>query len=137
MRIYRTKVNKLRGTDYREIHKKARFFYEQIKRASRRKPYMRSAYFKKEKVFLGLFWSHLYEKKNYWDQMRRLKFFPCALELIRYSHCEPTSKENPNKPSELLHRFTGMTPEKDLFFVQIKEDKSSGKKWLISAFPLD
>jgi len=69
--------------------------------------------------------------------MRRLKFLPCAIELIRHSVFEPTSKENPNKSSEILHRFMGMTSEKEVFFVQIKEDKRSGKKWFISVFPIN
>ncbi|MFA5948632.1 MAG: hypothetical protein WC806_06770 [Candidatus Gracilibacteria bacterium] len=93
-------------------------------------------YFKKDKIFLDLFWSHIFEK-NYWDQMRRMKFFPCAMELIQKSHFSPISKENPNKSSEILHRFAGATKANELFFVQIKEDKSIGKKWLISAFPID
>lgn len=68
--------------------------------------------------------------------MRRLKYFPCAIELIQKSRFEPESKENPNKRTEILHRFTGVTKENDIFFVQIKEDKRTGQKWLISVFPL-
>jgi len=67
--------------------------------------------------------------------MRRIKFFPCTIELIKKSKFKPTSKENPNKTSEILHRFAGITPDKELFFVQIKEEKNSNKKWLISSFP--
>lgn len=48
---------------------------------------------------------------------------------------EPKSKENPNEPSEILHRFAGTTKEKDLFYVHIKEDKRTGQKYLISIFP--
>jgi CRISPR/Cas system-associated endoribonuclease Cas2 len=72
--------------------------------------YVRSLYFNKEKVFL---------------------------DLIQNSKFEPTSKENPNKRSEILHRFAGITSEKDLFFVQIKENKQSGTKWFMSVFPVD
>lgn len=67
--------------------------------------------------------------------MRRLKFFAAAIELIQHSHFEPKSKENPNKPNEILHRFAGSTKEKELFFIQIKEDKKTGQKYLISIFP--
>ena len=45
------------------------------------------------------------------------------------------SKENPNRRSEIVHRFAGITAEKDLFFVQIKEEKRTGQKWLMSVFP--
>lgn len=65
-----------------------------------------------------------------------MKYFHNAIELIQNSRFEPESKQNPNKPSEILHRFAGVTSEDDLFFVQIKEDKRSGEKFLISIFPI-
>ena len=93
-----------------------------------------SLYFKKGKVFLGLFWEHL-NQKNWRDRLRRLKFFPCAVDLIRNSKFEPSSKQNPNNPSELLHRFTGVSKDGELFYAQIKEDKKSDQKWFLSVFP--
>lgn len=64
MEIYQTTTRRLAGTDFREVHGKVRDFYKQIKRKSKRRPYVRSVYFKKDKIFLELFWWHLYEKKN-------------------------------------------------------------------------
>ncbi len=136
MQVYKTKAKPLPGTSYPEIKKKAFGLYKQIKRKSRRKPYIRAAYFRRDKVFLDTFWEHLFQK-NFWDQMRRMKFFACGIELIQQSRTEPTSKENPNKRGEILHRFAGNTPNGEKFFVQIKEDKSSGKKFLISIFPFE
>lgn len=136
MKTFKTKSVILRGTNYREISKKAFGLYNKIRRKTKRRPYVRSSYFKKDKIFLSLFWTHLYNK-NYWDQMRRMKFFGCAIELIKDSRFEPTSKENPNKLTEILHRFAGTTKDNDLFFVQIKEDKRTGEKWLISVFPIE
>ncbi len=136
MRVYQTKSKKLSGTEFKEVHKKAFDLFKEIKRKSKRRPYVRSAYFKKEKVFISLFWQHLYEKKHYMDQVRRMRFFHCGIELVRFSRFEPESKENPNKRSEILHRFAGETNDKELFFIQIKEDKRSGEKFLISVFPL-
>ena len=136
MKTFKTKSVILRGTNYKEISKKAFGLYNGIRRKTKRRPYIRSAYFKKDKIFLGLFWTHIYNK-NYWDQMRRMKFFGCALELIQNSRFEPTSKENPNKPTEILHRFAGVTKNNDLFFVQIKEDKRTSEKWLVSVFPIE
>jgi len=136
MKSYKTRNSKLHGTDFKEVHKKAQAFYNVIKKKTKRRPFVRSAYFKKEKIFLGLFWHHLYEKKHYKDQMRRMKYLPCAIELIQNSPFEPESKENPNKRNEILHRFAGITKENDVFFVQIKEDKKSCQKFLISVFPL-
>lgn len=136
MKIFKIKSIILSGTNYREISKKAFGVYNQVRRKTKRRPYVRSAYFKKDKIFLSLFWTHLYSK-NYWDQMRRMKFFGCALELIKNSRFEPTSKENPNKSTEIFHRFAGITKNNDLFFVQIKEDKRTSEKWLASVFPIE
>lgn len=69
MQIYKTKTRKLTGTEFKEVHKKAFGFYQEIKRKSKRRPYVRSTYFKKEKIFLGIFWQHLYGKKHYMDQV--------------------------------------------------------------------
>ena len=135
MKAYQTKTAKLVGTDFREVHEKVLAFYRLIKKGTRRKPYVRSAYFKKDKVFLDLFWAHLFEKQNWRDRVRRMKFFPAAIELIRKSKTEPISKENPNRKSEILHRFAGITSKQDIFYVQIKENKQGGAKWLMSVYP--
>jgi hypothetical protein len=137
MKAYKTKLKQLSGSSYKEVHKKAEDHFKKIQIKTKRRPYVRSAYFKKNKIFLGLFWSHLYNKTNLKDKIRRLKLFPCAVELIQKSTFEPTSKENPNKKSEILHRFGGITGNNELFYVQIKEDKRSGEKFLISTFPYE
>lgn len=134
MQTYQTRTNKLTGTDYHEVYKKAESIYRPIKNRTKRRPYVKSKYFTKDKIFLGPFWQHLH-LKNWRDRTRRLKFFPCAVELIRHTTFEPISKENPNNSSEILHRFGGITPDSELFFVQIKEDKRTGHKYLISVFP--
>lgn len=137
MQIYGTKSQKIAGTEFKEVRKKAFELYRQIKRRSKRRTYIRSAYFKKDKIFIDLFWEHLFDKQSWKDRVRRLKYFPAAIELIRNSKFEPGSKENPNKNNEILHRFAGTTAEKDLFFVQIKEDKKSRQKFFISVFPAE
>lgn len=135
MKIYQAKTRKIPGTDWSEVSGPAFGLYSQIKKKTKRRPYVRSAYFKKEKIFLELFWHHLHEKENFRDKIRRVKFFPVAIELIRNSKIEPISVDNPNKPNETLHRFSGVTKDGELFLVQIKEEKRSGKKWLMSVFP--
>jgi hypothetical protein len=134
MKPYQSKFKKLSGTDYKEIHHQAFDIYKQIKSKSKRKPYVRSVYFNKEKVFLDYFWQHLWQK-NWRDRNRRLKYYPCAIDLIKNSKLEPISKQNPNKPTEMLHRFAGLTKDKELFFVQIKEDKKTSQKHFMSVFP--
>lgn len=135
MSIYRVKVNKLTGTEFKEVSHRAVAFYNGLKRITKRRPYVRSSYFRKDKVFIALFWQHLYQKLNHRDKLRRLKFFPCAIDLLRHTMIDPISKENPNKKSELLHRFIGVTPKGELFVVQVKEDKKTAQKFLLSVFP--
>ncbi|MBI2436865.1 MAG: hypothetical protein HYV41_03955 [Candidatus Magasanikbacteria bacterium] len=68
-------------------------------------------------------------------KFRRMKFFPAAIELLQNSNIDPVSIENPNKKNQILHRFTGVTRDGELFIVQVKEEKKGGEKWLMSAFP--
>jgi len=135
MKVFKTKFAVLAGTNYKETSKKAFAFYNEIRRKTKRRPYVRSAYFKKDKIFLELFWRHLYEKQNFRDKIRRIKFFPAAVELIKNSRIEPVLIENPNKPGEMLYRFAGITNDDESFIVQIKAEKRDGKKWLMSVFP--
>ncbi|MCX6734598.1 MAG: hypothetical protein NTZ25_01665 [Candidatus Peregrinibacteria bacterium] len=135
MKVYQTKIRPIPGTDFREVHKKAFNLFKQLKSKSKRRAYVRSAYFNKNKVFLDIFWGHLFEKPNWRDRVRRVKYFPPGIDLIQNSRFEPKTKENPNKSGETLYRFAGMTSESELFYVQIKEDKKRQQKLLISIFP--
>lgn len=137
MNIYKTKIQKLAGTNYHEVYKKAFAIYSRIRKQSKRRTYVRSAYFNKSKIFLSIFWQHLNDKLNHKDKTRRVKYFPCAIDLVKNNRFDPVSKENVDRKSEILHRFTGETGDKVIFFVQVKEDKSTGEKFLISIFPLD
>ena len=134
MKVYKTKVKRLAGTEYAEVYPRAIVIYREIKHKTKRRPYVRAAYFNREKVFLNYFWEHL-QQKNSRDRVRRLKFYPCAVDLIKNTKTEPASKENPNKKSEILHRFAGMTSDKELFFVQISEHKKTNQKFFLSVFP--
>ena len=131
---YYTKCGKLAGSNYSEVRKSANFIFKNIKSRTKWRPYVRSAYFNKQKIFFDYFWEHLTQKRPP-ERFRRLKYFLAAIELIRNSRNEPSSKENPNRPSEILHRFAGLTKNKDLFYVQIKEDKKSERKYFMSCFP--
>lgn len=134
MKTFKTKSVALPGSNYKEISKKAFGLYNGIRRKTKRRPYVRSAYFNKQKIFLQLFWNHLGDK-NFRDRTRRLKFFPCALELIENSRYDPKTIQTIERPSELLHRFAGQTKNGQTFLVQIKEERRSGEKWLTSIFP--
>ena len=49
---HHTKIGILTGTSYGEVMRHARAVYEPIRKRTKRKPYARSAYFKKQKVFI-------------------------------------------------------------------------------------
>jgi len=134
---YQTKCKKLAGTNFKEIYKKAFLIYSRIKKQSKRRPYIRSKYFNKDKIFLSIFWEHLHNKFSLKDKIRRVKYFECAIELIQNTKFDPISKENVDRKSEILHRFTGITKENEIFFVQIKENKKTSQKHFVSTFPLN
>lgn len=122
----------LPGTSYGEVSKNAFALYDEIRRKTKRRPYVRSAYFKKEKVFLEHWREHLFQKSPK-ERMKRMKYFKASIELIQKSKNDPIVKKNPNNHSEMLYRFAGLTSERNLFFVQIKEDRKSNK-YLMSCF---
>ena len=134
MIFYQTKTKKLPGTNYLEVRKYALFILNQIKKRTKRRPYIRSAYFIKQKIFFDYFWIHLLQK-NPEERTRRIKYFPCAIDLIKNSRITPISMENINNKNETLHRFTGKTKDGEVFFVQIKENKKNDKKYFMSCFP--
>jgi len=136
MGVYQSKIKKLSGSKYSEVYPKALFLYKRIASTTKRRPYVRSIFFKKEKIFLDYFWQHLREK-NVNDKIRRLAFYSCALDLIRNCRNMPVTKINPNKKSEILHRFTGSNSSNERFCVQIKEDIKRGQKYFLSVFPFD
>ncbi len=131
--LYQAKTQRLGGTSWNEVCPKARRLLHEIENKTKRRPYIRSAYFKKEKVFINYFWPHLNEKPRR-ERLDRLRYLPCAIELIERSRHRPAKTVNPNKPKEKLYRFAGMTPRQELFFVQIKEDRT-GAKYFMSIFP--
>jgi len=135
MKFYKTKAKKIPGTSFSEVNKGAQRIFKNIKRQSKRNPYVKSVYFRKEKVFFNIFWSHLYEKQNLNDKTRRLKYFACAVELIQKTTHEPEQRKPLEDKNVVLYRFAGATNNNELFFVQIKEDLKTKKKYFISVFP--
>lgn len=135
MQYYQTKAGKIAGTNFKEVHEKAFDVYLEIRKKTKRRPYIRSTYFRKEKIFLNLYWEHLLSQDNWRDRLRRIKYFIAAIELMKNTTLEPTSKENPNKSGETFHRFSGKARDGEVFFVQIKEYKKKNQKYLISIFP--
>lgn len=133
MPSYQTKAKKLSGTSYGEVMRNAFAVYDEIKKKTKRRPYIRSAYFKKDKVFFDYFREHLFQKLPK-ERTRRLRFFKAACELVRDSKLGPVEKTELFEKKEILYRFSGLSSEKEVFFVQIKED-NKGNKYFMSCFP--
>lgn len=136
MRAYQVKTRELTGTSYSELIRQARLIFHEIEKQTKRKPYIRSVYFKKEKIFFDFFWDHL-KQKGFRERIRRLKFFACAIELIQYSRYKPKILVDPHSKSSNFYRFTGISKEGELFYVQIKENKKTNAKYFMSVFPID
>ena len=135
MSIYKVRVSPLSGTDYHEVMKFARGIFTMLKSRTKRKMYIRSQYFKKQKVFFDYFWEHLFTKRHP-DRVRRLKFLPCAIELIQKSTQKPEEKKSLENQKEIFYRFYGQTLDKKDFVVQIKKTKPRGTLQCISIFPV-
>lgn len=133
MYYFKSRYRSLPGTSSSELVAYAREEFHKIQRRNpRRRPYVRSKYFRNQKIFLSVFWDHLAQKRLI-DRTRRLKFYTCALDLIRYSAEAPDALM---ERGEVLYKFYGMDADKNKFCVQIKMNVRSGRKDFMSVYPL-
>lgn len=133
MTVYKSKYDLLAGSSYDEVVAYARKEFNTIRKITKRQPYVRSKYFRGDKIFVTVFWDHLMQKHRR-DRTKRLKFYKVAIDLLRNSTEMPdTIFDNKNK-GILLHRFYGKTSDGKNFCVQVKEDKRSGRKDFMSVF---
>lgn len=130
---WKVKTLEFAGHSYKEMRDQTLLTYTVIQKKTKRKPYVKSKYFNKQKVFLHHFWQHMFEK-NPKDRARRLKFFACAIELLQNSTLSPNVVEPKKRGSLRWYRFFGISPKGNKFVVQIKESKN-GQKYLLSMFP--
>ncbi len=135
MNVFKSKIGLVSGTSYAEVIAAVRREYHVIqKRTPRRQPYIKSKYFRKDKIFINQFFEHL-NQKNSADRLRRLKFFSSAIDVIRNCPIAPVAMQNPSKADETLYRYNAITKEGMSFAVQIRENKISKRKDFMSAFP--
>lgn len=135
--MYQSKYNQLPGTTLARALRSAHKCHDAIKRRNpRRRPYVRAKYFKNDKVFLTLYWSHLLQKDRK-EQLRRARLYKAALDLIRNTSCTPSVTIDAAKSDIYLYRFYGITKDGVDFCVQIKQNHESGRKDLISTFPVN
>jgi hypothetical protein len=133
MNSFRSKYTLLPGSSYDEVVKGARKEFNTIRKITKRQPYVRSKYFRSDKISVTIFWDHLMQKHQK-ERRKRLKFYKVAIDLLRNSLEAPdTIFDNANKDI-LLHRFYGETTEGLKFCVQVKEDKRTGRKDFMSVF---
>ena len=129
---YKCKSGLLPGHNYATIIKIARKIFNTVAAQTKRRPYIRSAYFRGEKIFLDNFWPHLLEK-NLRDRTRRLLFIQAALELIRHSRKKPILLTKNLLGNVAYYRFLGQASGSS-FVIQIKEDLKRKQKFLMSMF---
>jgi hypothetical protein len=134
MKLFYSKIGKLPGTNYQEVYSNAYSIYKSFVSKTKRKPYIRSKYFHRQKIFLDFFWSHIHQK-NMRDRTRRLKYYACALDLIRNNLLPPISENDKSHRSRKWYRFAGRNSHNEVFFVQIMEDINNRQKYFISTFP--
>lgn len=134
LHAYHCKERPLSSHRYADLLAEARMIFRSLEKRTKRRPYVRSTFFHKDKIFFDYFWKHLQQKIPA-ERARRLRFLPCALELLRHSVQHPLTIKPESDSHVLLHRFAGQTRSGEYFYVQIKHDLRSGKKQLLSIFP--
>lgn len=133
MTIFHSKHDLLPGSSYDEVVKHARKEFNTIRKLTKRQPYVRSKYFRGDKIFVTIFWDHLMQKYRK-DRMKRLKFYKGAIDLLRNSTATPDTVFSESDKDTMLHRFYGKTREGIEFCVQVKEDKRTHRKDFMSVF---
>lgn len=134
-RIYKSKYGLLSGTTYEEVVTNARKEFTIVRKLTKRQPYVKSKYFKGDKVFLTVFWNHMAQKHRK-EVRKRLKFYKVGLDLIRNTTLHPEqSILDKTQPNHIVYsRFYGVTKTGEHFCVQIKQDLRSGRKDFMSVF---
>ncbi len=133
MQYWKVNSPEIRGSKYGPVIKEAMRIYHVLEKKSKRRAYIKTKAFNKRKVFLKTFWDHIFQK-NPRDRLRRLRYFACAIELLKESTYKPELKLGKGTEKELWYRLYGETRNKEKFIVQIKET-SNKQLYLLSVFP--
>ncbi len=134
MKIYQSKAPTLPGSSYDEAISLVRKEHKKIESLTKRQPYVRSMYFNKDKIFISCFLTHIMQigRKR---RTTRLTLYNAAIDLLRNSRHEPETLLKGDLPNAILYRFYGVTKNGVHFCVQVKQDKRSGRKDFMSAYP--
>ncbi len=128
--IFHSRKTQIPGSSYNEVVARARKEFNTIRQRTKRQPYVRSKYFKNDKIFMTVFWDHLMQKHPK-TRRKRLKFYSAAVDLLRNSTNEP---EGIIDKGNVLFRFYGVTKDGKSFCVQVKHDKRTNRKDFMSVF---
>lgn len=134
IRAYQCKAKPISGRRFVDVIPQARKLLRTVQKKTKRRAYIRSAYFHKDKIFFDFFWQHMLAKSAV-DRARRLKYLPCALELLRSSRCDPLSFIDEYQPGIIKHEFKGRSPDGMNFSVIVQEDRKTNKKQLLTLYP--
>lgn len=134
IRPYHCKTKPLVGHRFVEIMPRARGVFRALQKQTKRRPYVRSTYFHRDKIFFDFFWQHL-QQKSVVDRARRLKYLPCALEVLRKSRHDPVTFVDIRRPGIIKHEFVGVAPDGMRFSVVVQQDRGTDKKQLLSLYP--
>jgi hypothetical protein len=130
-KYFKSKIPHIAGSNYKDVLSDARKIYGGYTKRTKRNPYVRSKYFDGDKIFLNVFWTHIMQKRIN-ERTKRLKLYPCALDLLENTRLAPTQKINPNDASEMLYRFYGVSDIGVQFYIQVKEVLKTGNKFFMS-----
>ncbi len=133
MQQFQSRNTLLPGSSYDEVVAHARKEFNTIRKITKRQPYVRSKYFRGDKIFVTLFWDHIMQKHRK-ERMKRLKFYSAAIDLLRNTTSGSDMIFDAKNLDIMLHRFYGKTKDGHEFCVQVKEDKRSGRKDFMSVF---
>jgi len=131
--IYISQLGQISGTSLKVANRRAHDYIHLLTNKTKRQPYIRSKYFKKDKIFFKYYWKHILQKHGK-DRVRRLRLLPAAVDLLMHSQYPPQVEPYKDKGS-VYYRFMGRNTNKELFYVQVKEDIKTGEKNFVSAFP--
>ncbi len=140
LRVYPSRFARLQGRTYVGVKRHAMQEYHLIQKQNpKRHTYILSSYFrrgkKKQKIFLDQFWEHL-DQKNRVDGLRRVKLFMAALDVLQNTRFDPEVRPDPERRHQILYRFAGKTSDGTVFYVQVKANMKTGRKYFMSVFPI-
>ena len=130
---YHSRQGLLPGTSYGEVVKAARKEFNTIRKITKRQPYVRSKYFRGDKIFVTIFWDHIMQK-SLKERTKRLKYYNAAIDLLRNSTMDPDTVVESAIKDVVLYRFYGVAKSGEEFCVQVKQEVRSGRKDFMSVF---